>query len=474
MGTNNRFSIPPTKGEVQKKMLNPKFQADMPSVEEARAAMIAAAEPATTVKGGSKVPKFVQEAQESRGVGGNTPLVEVQVEPVTVHAPQNEVSVPTQPARNTAEQDRRARVALRLNAQQKLQRAGFRNGQSVDLIVAIKDGILEKAEAEALSGREILIETPATETEEERLVVAPPVETVPVLSDAVKPAEERVPADEDNQREKIETKHFIGEVYKDGKMWIAEITYKNGAGTEKWIAPTIRALNLKLLEGKGHGTVKVRETVRRIKYPNQLDTWDDFYKSILEQQNITKEDFEAAPSSTQNLIYDAYQELEIKKFLADYPEYYPTSNNWELIAKALKKANVPISVKNLDHIYKELMDDELLELPPVTKVVAPAPVAEVAPVIVPVTATVAADSAPAAPAASAPAAPAAAATQPVVRKRGSSGLIPGQSSAAPSAVPAATEDGGQPRELSVAELRKLPPADLKRLATKDRKYGIVR
>jgi hypothetical protein len=465
----NMPSIPLTKGEVQKKMLNPKFQSGL-SVEQAHEAMIVAAEPARTVKGGVKVPTFVQEAHDSRGVGGNTPLEEVQAVPVTVHAPQNELDAQAPPARTTAEQDKQTQNALRFSAQQKLQQAGFRNGVSVDLIVAVKDGILEKNEAEALLGREILIETPATATEEAVLVVAPPAEPViPVLSDAVKPAEERAPAEPEGQRKRVESKYFVGEIYKDAKIWVAELVYKNGAGTERFTAGNKDDLMLKILEGKGHGTVKVRETVQRYKLGNVFNTWDDFYKEILDEQEISREEFDALPAKSQSLIYDNYQTVYIQQFLAAYPEYYPNPENWKQISAFLKKKGIPLSMHNLELIYKELTDDDLLEVRPAEKVVAPTTV-EVAPVSAAAVATVAEDSAPVVqPAAPAPAAPAATTLQPTPRKRGSSGLIPGQSSAAPSAL-AATEDGGRQRELSVTELRQLPDAELKRLALVGRKY----
>ena len=459
MGVKNRFSIPPSAGEVAAKMLNPKFKSNQPSVEEAKAAMIAAAEPATTVKGGTRVPKFVAEA--NRGVGGNVALEEVQAAPITVHAAQNEV-VPATPARNTEEQERRSRVALRFNAQQKLQRAGFRNGQSVDLIIAVKDGIVTKEEAEALLGRNIVVETPATETEEERLVVEPPVEVVPVLSDAVKTVEEA-----ESERERYDEGKFILELYKEGKNWVAELVYKNGAGTEKFIAPTQKELLVKISRGKGYSTLKIRSDRERFKLGNEFQTWDFFLASILEEQGVSAEEFSALPEKSRNIVYDNYQTVHIQNFLRDYPEYYPTPENWARFVKLLDKKSAPISLHNLELVYKELSDDELLDVRPVTKVETPAPVAEVTPVKATVTATKVEDSTPAAPA------PAAAASQPMPRKRGSTGLIPGQSSAAPEPLKA-TEEGNPPRELSEAELRRLPMADLKRIATKDRKYGIIR
>jgi len=60
--------IPPSKGRVQNELL--KFKSGGPSVEEARAAMVEAAEAATTKGRGTKVPEFILKAQRQ---GGNTP-----------------------------------------------------------------------------------------------------------------------------------------------------------------------------------------------------------------------------------------------------------------------------------------------------------------------------------------------------------------------------------------------------------------
>jgi len=56
--------------------------------------------------------------------------------------------------------------------------------------------------------------------------------------------------------------------------------------------------------------------------------------------------------------------------------------------------------------------------------------------------------------------PAVTTPEPVVRKRGTLGLMPGFASAGATAPELdATEDGNQPRELSAAELKKLSPAE---------------
>jgi hypothetical protein len=89
---------------------------------------------------------------------------------------------------------------------------------------------------------------------------------------------------------------------------------------------------------------------------------------------------------------------------------------------------------------------------------APEPIAaDSAPVPAPVAAPTAT---PAAPIAAAPVASA-----PAVRKRGTTGLHSGHSSAVPTDVPG---ESAAPAEPSVSELRKLPMSELKRIAQADR------
>jgi len=108
-----------------------------------------------------------------------------------------------------------------------------------------------------------------------------------------------------------------------------------------------------------------------------------------------------------------------------------------------------------------LTDSGLLEVRPgrnATPAPAPEPqAADSAPAPAPVAAT------PATPAATTAAAPVASA--PAVRKRGTTGLHSGHTSATPIDVPG---ESAAPKELSVSELRKLPDAELKRIAIADR------
>src|ERR1700740_3192528 len=64
--------VPPTSGAASKKFLRGPAG---PSVEEARAEAVAAQESATTVKNGTRVPKWIANSKSTtRGTGGNTPV----------------------------------------------------------------------------------------------------------------------------------------------------------------------------------------------------------------------------------------------------------------------------------------------------------------------------------------------------------------------------------------------------------------
>lgn len=263
---------------------------------------------------------------------------------------------------------------------------------------------------------------------------------------------------EEEQRDLIETRDFTGEIYRDGADWVAEITYKNGAGDERFTAPSIRELNKKLLEGKGHATIKVRAEVRRRKLGNQLDTFESAVVPVINKvHNLTTEQFFALPASVQDSIVASIQIPEVTAFMQEYPEFYNVESNWDAINQWLQKTNSPATRRNVALAFQDLTEDGLLTARPVVKAV-PQVIAPVVTTQAPAVATTVEDSAvvTAAPAA----APATA-----VRKRGSSGLVPGQSSAAPATVSATTsEEGTTPQELSREQLKGMDVKALRRLA----------
>lgn len=320
--------------------------------------------------------------------------------------------------------------------------------------------------------------TPVIQTQdfvEEALVAAAPVTAAAQRAPAVGSVEVAQPARvaaapvapvvaalpavvEEEVRDRIETKDFVGEIYRDGAEWVAEITYKNGAGDERFSASSIRELNKKLLEGKGHATLKVRAEVRRRKLGNQLDTFESALIPVINSvHNLSTEQFFALPSSVQDSIVASIQVPEIQAFMQEYPEFYNVDSNWVEINQWLVKTNSPATRRNVALAFQDLTEDSILTVRPTVKVVpqATAPVVT-APVAVVPAATVDSVVESSAPAAAPVAAP---------RKRGSSGLVPGQSSAAPATVAAAaSEEGAESQELSREQLRNLDLKAHRRLA----------
>lgn len=252
--------------------------------------------------------------------------------------------------------------------------------------------------------------------------------------------------------ERRENAKFILEIRQDGGEWVGEITYKNGAGSERFVAPSRNELNMKLLEGKAHGTLRVRESIRREKYGVELD------KAYELPDNITQKDFDAMPQGGKELVLDALATNAGNIFKDLHPEYYPTSTNSDKIQKFLRNQQnglakgLPITLKNLEYAFAELSEtDEEFEFRPEPKFESVAP-------SVPAIAPLAEDSAPAA-LATAPVSTVAAPATPAIalRKRGTTGLRPGDSSAANTELEQPKESQ-QPSEPSVAELRKSSPA----------------
>jgi hypothetical protein len=294
-----------------------------------------------------------------------------------------------------------------------------------------------------------------------------PVAAVPVV--------ERQPAVEpEPQRKRVETKKFVGEIFKDGKDWVAELNYKNGAGTERFTAGSKDDLMMKILEGKGHGTVKVRETVQRYKLGDVYDDWSIFYNEVKESHGLSIEEYNALPDQSRKFVQDTVQAAYLMEFIATYPEYYAVTPNRDRIYQYLNSRKIPLTLHNLELAYRDLNEDDLLETRPVQKEVLPTTAAQVPATSAQVTVPQTEDSV-----VEVPAAPAVAATPAPVRKRGTTGLIPGQSSAVPATESAPlTEDGKKSQEPSEQELREARDAAtrgdfsaLKRIATQGRKYG---
>ena len=297
--------------------------------------------------------------------------------------------------------------------------------------------------------------------------IVPPVAAAPAVAPVAAPAPAAPPPPPEPRVEKIETSKFIGLIKRENGKWVAELTYKTGAGQERWVKDTKDELMLALLEGKGHATLRVNKAVRREKLG-----WSELDRQYPLPENISADEFAKMTDKQQDATLWTIASQQILMFRDKHPEYYATPLNASRINEFIAKEKLPTTLRNLEYAFEELSDPNLpndvrleerlepVSITPVTPSLAtnePAPVRKD---------SVQAEPAPAAPTA----APAVAAPAVVVRKRGTTGLQPGQSS---SPEPISPEDGGGQRELSEAELRALPLGELKRIATADRRKRAV-
>lgn len=210
------MAIPTAVPVVSRDVLDKKFikgPAGM-SVEEARAAMLAAKEPATTRGGGTKVPKFVQEPNS--------------VIPPTVQSHASLLASAHEKINNL-----RVPAGSRINLN-KMREAGLITQPEIDALMAEASGKtpapaapVEEEPAPAVDVNSLI--EPAVNAEPTVVTETPRVAATPVAP--VVP--ERVPNEQPSDRRiRQEDKFFVVEIYRNGKEWAAELTYKNGAGTE--------------------------------------------------------------------------------------------------------------------------------------------------------------------------------------------------------------------------------------------------
>lgn len=250
-----------------------------------------------------------------------------------------------------------------------------------------------------------------------------------------------VPSARDLRAERIDTQHFTGEIKQDGGQWVAELIYKNGAGTERFVAPTKNQLMFKLLEGKGYGTVQVRRVTADAK--RRLVDYDKTYKFKMSQEDFDR----LSPDAKSELIDAEAAKASIEFKEAHTEDFLPSAYNSQKLLEFLDKKQATISFANLEKAFEELTSNDELEIRP--EIVTP---------YVPEGSTELEDSNP--PVVVTPAvstAPVAATPEPQVRKRGTLGLMPGFSTAGATSDVDGTEDGKGPRELSAAELKALSP-----------------
>jgi len=244
--------------------------------------------------------------------------------------------------------------------------------------------------------------------------------------------------------EKLENSKFILEIFQEDGEWVGRIKYKNGAGTEEFRADTRRALDMKLLEGKAHATLKVREVLRRDQYHDDLD-------KVYDIPGYTQESFDSLSPESQQLVIDSIAGKAAILFKEEVPEFYGSQANTTQLLTFLHKRDLPVTLKNLKYAFEELADD--LEQRPQAKI-------SVTETPAPAVATVAADSAPT------PVVPAVVSTTPAptattteVRKRGSFGFKPGFTSLGSNGLEE-TEGGKKSTEPSEKDARSMPLEEL--------------
>jgi hypothetical protein len=257
------------------------------------------------------------------------------------------------------------------------------------------------------------------------------------------PQKEPTPAEQ--QIQKIETEDFTASIFRDAHLgWVGEIVYKNGAGTERFTGKNKDELLQRLLKGKAHSTLKIRQLSGRLSESFAPDTWDDFYAQLKETQNMTRAQFEALPSPSQKAIQDTIFSGEASEFLQATPEYYPTLANFKIMGDYLNRQRWPLTAKNLKYAFRELTDKGKLETSTAVSTAAPssAPTAATIPApppFSPVRET---------PVVAAP------------RKRGTTGLIPGSSSASSSE----SRKPATGQEISEQAAKTMPLSELRRAA----------
>ena len=395
-----------------------RFKDSGPSVEEARAAMLAAGETpqGLVLETASKVAK---------AGGGNVPVVPV--------------AAPSRQQRKTPTQ---ARLTL-------LKPDGT-DGETT-IITAKTTFELNSL----ISRNSMLAQKNKTHIRVELIDPNEPIQNEPDLATAndaiatITANPQAAVVDDEEPVEVTENNKFRLEIKQEDGKWVAEIAYKTGGGVERFEATSRKALNMKLLEGKAHATLRVREAIRREKYGVQLD------EAYVLPDYMTQEAFDALPQPAQQGIVDAVAMNEALTLHKLHPEFYITEENSLKMQKFLDHKKLPYTVTNLVYAYEELAEADELETRPVPQTAPSVSVAR----------TQAGDSAAASrPTTVAPATVAAPAVVGQVRKRVSTGLQPGQSSTVSTELETAPiEEAARPSsEPTEAELRSMPLSELRK------------
>lgn len=321
----------------------------------------------------------------------------------------------------------------------KARREAFQAGQAAGLPIAELRRLAAEAAEAVMAG---VVEPPATTSP----VPAQSRRTVPAQVNRAVPAQ--VVAAE--KAERIETKKFVGVIKQEGGMWVAEITYKNGAGTERFTANTKNQLMLKLLEGKANGTLKVRDVTRAAKLGEP--EFDHAYSF----PGIPQDQYDVMPEKAKEALIDAEAAKGTINFKEDYPEFYPTALNSQKIIGFLDARRAVLTYGNLVKAFEALTSTEELE---------PRPENEI-PTVLEDSVIVEDSTVPVATSAAVSTAAPVVTSEPQVRKRGTTGIMPGFSSGGGDTELEPTEEGDESREPSRAELMSLSMDEHRKLYKK--------
>lgn len=307
-------------------------------------------------------------------------------------------------------------------------------------------GILDR---EALRNRGTGGNTPVTQPQVPSVVPVSANVEIPPAIEIPEPLPAALPLSPPTPKvRKVENSRFTGEIKQENGQWVAELVYKNGAGTERFVADSHDDLMVQLLEGKGNATLRVKEAVRREKLGRpQMD------KGILLPPGMTLEQYQAQPDEVKDSQQGVIQTQQALAFIESHPEFYQHPQNSADLQKYINNQGAPITLRNLEIAFDDLLESGALiarpqRIEPTVSVPAVAPKIEdstLAPANIPV----------------APAQNTLPENAPVVRKRGTTGLQPGHSSSVEEPVTSS-------REPSDEELRRLPMDQLKRIADADR------
>jgi hypothetical protein len=155
----------------------------------------------------------------------------------------------------------------------------------------------------------------------------------------------------------VETDQFVATITEVDGMWTATIAYKNGAGIERWSAPTYEALTLELLKGKGNASLRVKEAVRvaRLGGP-KLD------KQYQLPENISPEKFNRYPDEVKTQVVEAIALKNASLFRDLHPEFMATDRNGLALNAFLQENNFPMTVRNLEYAFECLLEENKLDV----------------------------------------------------------------------------------------------------------------